>query len=195
MRLLREFDPASAGRGVDELDVPDPTTAARGGFEDVLDLVHAACAGLLEELRARLHQVPERREGPWHSRATFDQRAPVRVSLPPGASDARRVGGGDINEAWRVTLADGGAAFVKTRADAGPGEYAAEAAGLRWLAEPGALRTPRVIDARRGLPRAGVDRARAPGRGGRRGARARAGVTHAAGAAGFGDPPGRRRRS
>jgi fructosamine-3-kinase len=68
------------------------------------------------------------------------------VSLPPGASDARRVGGGDINEAYRVRLADGRDAFVKTRADAAPGEFAAEAAGLRWLAEPGALRTPRVVE-------------------------------------------------
>ncbi|HEY3828811.1 MAG TPA: fructosamine kinase family protein [Solirubrobacteraceae bacterium] len=68
------------------------------------------------------------------------------MSLPAGARDARPVGGGDINEAWRVTLADGRAAFVKTRADATPGEYAAEATGLRWLAEPGALRTPRVLE-------------------------------------------------
>jgi fructosamine-3-kinase len=67
------------------------------------------------------------------------------VSLPPGASDIRRVGGGDINEAFHVVLADGSDAFVKTRADASPGEYAAEAAGLAWLAEPGALRTPRVL--------------------------------------------------
>jgi fructosamine-3-kinase len=67
------------------------------------------------------------------------------VSLPPGARDVRRVGGGDINEAFRVVLADGSAAFVKTRAEASPGEYATEAAGLRWLAEPGALRTPRVL--------------------------------------------------
>ena len=52
------------------------------------------------------------------------------MSLPPGATDARRVGGGDINEAWRVTLADGTNAFVKTRADAGPGEYLAEADGI-----------------------------------------------------------------
>jgi fructosamine-3-kinase len=68
------------------------------------------------------------------------------VSLPPGARDARRVGGGDINEAWRVTLADGREAFVKTRPGAAPAEYAAEAAGLRWLAEPGALPTPRVLE-------------------------------------------------
>jgi fructosamine-3-kinase len=68
------------------------------------------------------------------------------VTLPPGASAATRVGGGDINEAFRVVLADGREAFVKTRADAAPGEYAAEAAGLEWLAEPGALRTPAVLE-------------------------------------------------
>ena len=68
------------------------------------------------------------------------------MSLPPGASDVRRVGGGDINEAFHVVLADGREAFVKTRADARPGEYAAEAAGLEWLREPGAVRTPRVLE-------------------------------------------------
>lgn len=68
------------------------------------------------------------------------------MSLPPGARVLRRVGGGDINEAFHVALADGREAFVKTRADASPGEYAAEAAGLQWLAEPGALRTPRVLE-------------------------------------------------
>ena len=110
------------------------------------------------------------------------------MSLPPGATDARRVGGGDINEAWHVTLADGGDAFVKTRADAGPGEYALEAEGLAWLAEPGALRTPRVIEIGEDylalqwiepgrLDTAGVEEF---GRG--------LAVTHAAGAAGFGDP-------
>lgn len=67
------------------------------------------------------------------------------MSLPPGASDPRRVGGGDINEAYRVRLADGTDAFVKTREDASPGEYASEAAGLVWLAVPGGLRTPRVL--------------------------------------------------
>jgi fructosamine-3-kinase len=68
------------------------------------------------------------------------------VTLPPGAGAATRVGGGDINEAFRVVLDDGREAFVKTRPDAAPGEYGAEAAGLRWLAEPGALRTPSVLE-------------------------------------------------
>ena len=50
MRLLREFDPASAG--TDDLDVPDPYYGAGDGFEQVLDLVQAACAGLLAQIRA-----------------------------------------------------------------------------------------------------------------------------------------------
>jgi fructosamine-3-kinase len=110
------------------------------------------------------------------------------VSLPPGARDARRVGGGDINEAWRVTLADGRDAFVKTRPDAAPAEYAAEAAGLRWLAAPGALPTPGVFEVGRDhlvlewiepgqLDEAGAEEF---GRG--------LALTHAAGAPCFGDP-------
>jgi protein-tyrosine phosphatase len=51
VRLLREFDPASAG--AEDLDVPDPYYGGPGGFEDVLDIVQAACVGLLEELRPR----------------------------------------------------------------------------------------------------------------------------------------------
>ena len=57
---------------------------------------------------------------------------------------ARRVGGGCINEGWRVDLASGKRLFVKTRAQVAPGEYAAEAEGLRWLGEPGAVRVPAV---------------------------------------------------
>jgi len=50
VRLLREFDPASARAG--ELEVPDPYYGAPGGFEEVLDLVEAACEGLLGEIRS-----------------------------------------------------------------------------------------------------------------------------------------------
>jgi protein-tyrosine phosphatase len=50
LRLLREFDPASAG--LDDLDVPDPYYGAGDGFEIVLDHVQAACAGLLAQIRA-----------------------------------------------------------------------------------------------------------------------------------------------
>jgi fructosamine-3-kinase len=53
--------------------------------------------------------------------------------------------GGDINRAERMTLADGRELFVKFRSDAPVGMYRAEAAGLAWLAEVGALRTPAVV--------------------------------------------------
>jgi fructosamine-3-kinase len=114
------------------------------------------------------------------------------VTLPHGARVLGRVGGGDINEAFRVSLADGREAFVKTRADAAPGEYAAEAAALRWLAEPGGVRTPGVLDVGDGylalewIERGSLDAAGAEelGRGLAR--------THLAGAPCFGSaaPPG-----
>ncbi len=68
------------------------------------------------------------------------------MTLPPRSRDARPVGGGYINEAFRVELAGGETAFVKTRAAPQPGEYRAEAEGLRWLGEAGGLRTPAVLE-------------------------------------------------
>jgi protein-tyrosine phosphatase len=50
VRLLREFDPASVEAG--DLEVPDPYYGAAGGFEEVLELVQAACEGLLAEIRS-----------------------------------------------------------------------------------------------------------------------------------------------
>jgi protein-tyrosine phosphatase len=50
VRLLREFDPASVAAG--DLDVPDPYYGGPNGFDHVLDLVEAACRGLLDEVRA-----------------------------------------------------------------------------------------------------------------------------------------------
>jgi protein-tyrosine phosphatase len=47
VQLLRDFDPRSDG----EQDVPDPYYGGPNGFEYVLDLVQAACEGLLGELR------------------------------------------------------------------------------------------------------------------------------------------------
>ena len=47
VRLLREYDPAHGG----DLDVPDPYYGADDGFGHVLDLVDAACRGLIDDLR------------------------------------------------------------------------------------------------------------------------------------------------
>jgi protein-tyrosine phosphatase len=49
-RLLREFDPASAGQA--DLDVPDPYYGGASGFDDVFELVRAACEGLLAQIEA-----------------------------------------------------------------------------------------------------------------------------------------------
>lgn len=57
---------------------------------------------------------------------------------------AEQIGGGDINDAWRATLADGRCVFVKTHASPPAGMYAAEARGLAWLAQ-GPLRVPSVV--------------------------------------------------
>ena len=59
IRLLRSYDPAAAG-DPDELDVPDPYYGGERGFEHVLDLVEAACAGLLAEVEADAVDPSER---------------------------------------------------------------------------------------------------------------------------------------
>ena len=59
---------------------------------------------------------------------------------------AQRVAGGDLNDAYRVTLDDGRVAFVKRRDGAPAEEYATEARGLDWLREAGALPVPEVIE-------------------------------------------------
>jgi fructosamine-3-kinase len=63
------------------------------------------------------------------------------------------VSGGDICTASRLTLDDGACLFTKTwpGSDPPPGFFAAEAAGLRWLAEAGAVPVPDVVVALDGL--------------------------------------------
>lgn len=110
-------------------------------------------------------------------------------ALGQGVEGASRVGGGDINEAWRLELEGGGRAFLKSRADAPADEYGAEAAGLRWLREAGGLRVPEVLaviddEGVRGLALEWVAPGRVSGDGEEELGRGLA-VTHAAGAAGF----------
>ena len=57
----------------------------------------------------------------------------------------RAVHGGDINQAYRATLASGPSVFVKTHPEPPPGMYAREAEGLSFLRAAGALRIPEVI--------------------------------------------------
>jgi protein-tyrosine phosphatase len=61
IRRLRSYDPASG----DDLDVPDPYYGGARGFEQVLDLVEAGCAGILAEIRSALEPPePPHREAP-----------------------------------------------------------------------------------------------------------------------------------
>jgi fructosamine-3-kinase len=106
-----------------------------------------------------------------------------------------RASGGSINEAWALELAGGGRAFVKTRADAAPGEYATEAAGLSWLAHADAVALPAVLavgdgdgDGPRFLALEWVDAGRLDGAGEEELGRGLAAL-HAAGAPDFGAPP------
>lgn len=55
------------------------------------------------------------------------------------------VSGGCICDAFACYLADGRKVFVKTKSGAQPGMFQAESRGLAWLAEAGALATPRVL--------------------------------------------------
>lgn len=70
---------------------------------------------------------------------------PGRVStlLHSAVRTVEARGGAVTGERWRVELVDGRTAFVKSRQDAPEGFFAAEAAGLRWLAEaPGGPAVP-----------------------------------------------------
>jgi fructosamine-3-kinase len=55
------------------------------------------------------------------------------------------VSGGDINDAYQVSLATGEQVFVKTHPNAPSSMFEAEAAGLTWLAEAKALKLPEVL--------------------------------------------------
>lgn len=48
VRLMRSYDPAHAGGDVP--DVPDPYYGGDDGFDNVFDMLAAACAGLLDEI-------------------------------------------------------------------------------------------------------------------------------------------------
>jgi fructosamine-3-kinase len=69
----------------------------------------------------------------------------VARALGVAVGASHPIGGGDVGEGWRLELADGRTVYAKTRAGAPPGLFAAEAAGLHWLAGAGALPVPEVL--------------------------------------------------
>lgn len=69
----------------------------------------------------------------------------VRSVLGVEVLSIRPVGGGCISDAQRVELVDGRVVFAKSGADLPEDLLRVEAAGLSWLAEPGAIALPEVL--------------------------------------------------
>jgi fructosamine-3-kinase len=77
---------------------------------------------------------------------TTTVRSVAAAAVGSAVTDLRRVAGGDLNDAYAARLADGRVIFLKTSADAVPGNYTSEAAGLRWIASAtGAPAVPEVL--------------------------------------------------
>lgn len=69
----------------------------------------------------------------------------VESALGARVTGFARVSGGDINDAFRATLDDGRAVFVKTNDSADARMFPAEARGLAFLADARAIRVPGVL--------------------------------------------------
>jgi fructosamine-3-kinase len=69
----------------------------------------------------------------------------IARALGSAVTGCHAVSGGDINEAYELTLADGRTVFAKTNRSAPAAMFPAEARGLAWLGEAGALRVPQVL--------------------------------------------------
>jgi fructosamine-3-kinase len=69
----------------------------------------------------------------------------VGQALGAHVVSAAVVRGGDVAQAYRLALDDGGTVFAKTHPAPPAGFFTTEATGLRWLAEPGVVRIPEVL--------------------------------------------------
>ena len=72
-------------------------------------------------------------------------RAALERELRSKVVGAKRLSGGDINEALEVSLAGGAKVFVKTHPNPPSGMFGAEARGLRWLQEANVIRVPCML--------------------------------------------------
>jgi fructosamine-3-kinase len=77
-------------------------------------------------------------------------RSAIGRQLDSVVAASEGLGGGDINDAFRLTLTDGRSVFAKTNARAAPNFFSAEAHGNAWLAAARALRLPEVLGVGRG---------------------------------------------
>jgi fructosamine-3-kinase len=79
-------------------------------------------------------------------------RQALHEALGAPVRQARRLSGGDINDAFELELLSGAQVFLKTNPSAPPSMFPAEARGLDWLREAGAIRLPRVLAVSSGRP-------------------------------------------
>ena len=75
----------------------------------------------------------------------IDLAATVTELLDDDVRSLAPVSGGDVAEAFRVTLADGSVVFAKAHRSAPPGFFTTEAVGLTWLREAGTVPVPDVL--------------------------------------------------
>ena len=73
--------------------------------------------------------------------------ADIEQALGQRLSASKPISGGDICEAYLITLDNGKRLFVKTRPNAPKEMFPAEGKGLKWLAETDSLRLPEVVAA------------------------------------------------
>jgi fructosamine-3-kinase len=71
--------------------------------------------------------------------------AALRYALGSAVKAARRLSGGDINDAFELELSSGVRVFLKTNDSAPASMFPAEAHGLDWLRAAGALKIPEVL--------------------------------------------------
>ncbi len=79
-------------------------------------------------------------------------RAAIEAALGSKVQSERGCSGGDINEAAVLQLSDGATVFVKTNPSADAAMFPAEARGLDFLREAGALPVPKVVAVSSGRP-------------------------------------------
>lgn len=72
-------------------------------------------------------------------------RAAIGCAVGADVTASATVHGGDVAAAYRMDLADGRRVFAKTHPSAPVGFFTTEAAGLRWLREPGVVAVPEVL--------------------------------------------------
>jgi len=72
-------------------------------------------------------------------------RGAIEAALDDRVLSVRRLGGGDINDAFELALASDRVVFAKTNGNADRQMFPAEARGLNWLRDARALRIPEVL--------------------------------------------------